>query len=194
MKFIEFPDLIRRYFSGEPFVIFDTETTGLNTYHDEIIEIAAATWQLGQEPRFFNELLRVNPDHITPGARAVNQIADHEVLSARLPRDVLTDFMAFAEGRVLLAHNAKFDYEMLNSNLIRHGLKPYQNDQIICTLRYAQQQLKPGKLGELARHFKIQVHSADCHRALYDVKLLLGISNHMMQQYEPKEMQYSLIL
>ena len=36
MQLITLQDLVRRYFSGEGFVLFDTETTGLNTYHDDV--------------------------------------------------------------------------------------------------------------------------------------------------------------
>lgn len=194
MKFIEFPDLIRRYFSGEPFVIFDTETTGLNTYHDDIVEIAGARWQRGQSPQFFHELIRSSPHKMTPVAWELHKIPLDQIAAARPPELVLKDFMEFCGSSVLLAHNAKFDFEILNYNLIRNNLRPYQQDQIVCTLRFAQQKTLPGKLSALASHCKVTVQSAELHRALYDVQLLLGIMNHMMTLHEPKELQYSLIL
>lgn len=194
MQFIPFQDLIRRYYSGESFVVFDTETTGLNTYHDEIIEIAGAIWELGQEPRPFHELICVNPNKITPGAQAVHQIPLEAIAVARKAPEVFRDFIQFCGQRTLVAHNAKFDYDMLNYNLIRNGLKPYSSDQVVCTYRYSQEQKLPGKLENLAAYYKVSLQNIQLHRAPGDVAVLTHILNTMMKQYEPKEMQYSLIL
>ena len=194
MRLVPFPELIRRYFSGESFVVFDTETTGLNTFHDDIIEIAGATWQLGQPVGTFCELIRVNPNRITSGAWNVHQIPLEQIQSARPAREVLADFMAFAGSRTLIAHNARFDYDMLNYNLLRNGLRPYQNDQTVCTCTYAREQLIPAKLSDLASHYSINLTDIKLHRASYDVEVLTGILNKMMKQHEPAELQYSLIL
>ncbi len=194
MQFVSFQDLIRRYYSGESFVIFDTETTGLNTYHDEIVEIAGAIWELREEPQIFHELLRVNPHRISPGAQAVHQIPLAEIQAARPAPEVLRDFVEFCGRRTLIAHNAKFDFDMLNYNLIRHGFTPYPADQVVCTYRYSQEQKLPGKLENLATHYKVDLQTIRLHRASGDVAVLTQILNTMMKQYEPKEMQYSLIL
>lgn len=83
---------------------------------------------------------------------------------------------------------------MLNSNLVRSGLRPYQNDQVACSLIYAKDKLLPGKLEELASHYKVEMQSDSLHRALYDVDLLIEILNILMKEHEPEEMQYSLVL
>lgn len=194
MRLIAFQDLIRRYFSGESFVIFDTETTGLNTFHDDIVEIAGMTWQRGSEPQKFQELISVNPNKITPEAWKIHQIPLPEIRAARPPAAVLRDFMDFCADRVLIAHNAKFDYDMLNSNLIRSGLLPYQNDQAVCTVNFAREQKIPAKLGDLARHHKIELSDITLHRALADVEVLCRVLDKMMKDNEPAELQYSLIL
>ncbi len=194
MQLIPFPDLIRRYFSGEGFVVFDTETTGLNTFHDDIVEIAGAIWQRGQEPRFFEELIRVPAHRMTPGAWKVHQIPMESLAQARPATEVLPDFIQFCDGRPLVAHNTRFDFDMLNYNLIRNGLKPYPNSQVFCSLQHAQKQSLPGKLSALASHYQISVATDALHRARYDVQLLTGVMNHLMKEHEPAEMQYSLVL
>ena len=83
---------------------------------------------------------------------------------------------------------------MLNSNLVRNRLKPYQNDQVACSLAYSKEQGMPGRLSDLADHYKINVGQENLHRALYDVQMLMEIMNRMMKEHEPAEMQYSLIL
>ena len=194
MKIIPFQDFIRRYFSGEEFVVFDTETAGLNTYHDEIIEVGATIWTKDGARDSFQELMYVNENRICPGARAVHKIEQSEINTARQPKEVLADFVKFCGKRVLIAHNIRFDYPMLNSNLIRHGLLPYPNDEVACTLAYAKEQQLPGKLSELAKHYRVTTDGDSLHRALYDVKVTTKVLSKVMKENEPAGMQYSLIL
>ena len=194
MKVIPFYDLVRRYYSGEEFVLFDTETTGLNTYHDEIIEVAGAIWKKDGMIEKFQELIRVNPNKMMGEAAAIHKITVEDLQDARPADEVLADFVDFCGNRVMFAHNIKFDFPMLNSNLVRSGLKPYQNDDVACSLVYAKEQQMPGKLSELARHLKIETCGSDLHRAMYDVEVLMNVMNRIMKDNEPEEMQYSLIL
>lgn len=194
MKVITFQDFIQRFYSGEEFVVFDTETTGLNTFHDDIIEIGAQKWSKEGKLETFCELMWVNPNKITPGAWEVHKIPLEEIEAAKRPSEVLNDFIAFAGDRTLVAHNIKFDYPILNSNLVRNGLKPYQNDEVACSLIYARELQMPGKLSELAKHLKVTTQKDALHRALYDVGVLAEVLAVFMKAHEPKEMQYSLLI
>lgn len=194
MQLINFQDLVRRYFSGEGFILFDTETSGLNTYHDDIIEVGAMIWQKGSEPKTFQKIMKVNINKISEGAWAIHKIPQEEIESAPEPNQVLSEFLDFCGGRTLIAHNIRFDYDILNNNLIRNGLKPYQNDQVACTLSYAKEKGMPGRLSELASHYKVKTEAGNLHRALYDVQVLKDVLDKMMKTHEPAEMQYSLIL
>lgn len=194
MEIIPFQDFIRRYHSGQDFIVFDTETTGLNTFHDDIIEIGARRWNKKGTSETFEELMWVNPNKITPASQEIHKIPAEEIILARQPELVLGDFIKFCGDRPLVAHNIRFDFPMLNSNLVKNGLKPYQNDQVACSLVYAKEQLLPGRLEELAKHYKVKLESGSLHRALYDVDVLIQVLNRLMKEYEPEEMQYSLVL
>ncbi len=194
MQLIDLPDFVRRYYSGEEFVLFDTETTGLNTFHDDILEIGASVWSKDGLKDSFQELIQISPNRISLEAWQVHKIPLEEIAKARLPKAVLEDFVSFCQNRTLLAHNIRFDFPMLNSNLIRHGMRPYQNDQVACSLAFAKDRLKPGKLSELAQHYGIESKKGELHRALYDVELLAKVMGRMMKENEPEQMQYSLIL
>ncbi len=194
MNILNFQDFIRRYYSGEEFIVFDTETTGLNTFHDDIIEIGAQKWSKNGKSESFSELMWVNPNKISPGAWAVHKIPMEEIEAAQKPSEVLRAFQEFAGDKALVAHNIKFDFPMLNSNLVRNGLKPYQNDDVACSLVYAKQQSLPGKLSKLADHLKIKTKGESLHRALYDVDVLIEVLNRLVKQHEPEEMQYSLLI
>lgn len=194
MEIIPFQDFIRRYHSGEDFIVFDTETTGLNTFHDDIIEIGARRWNKKGTKDTFEELIWVNPNKFTQAACEIHRIPPEAVEKARKPEEVLADFIKFCGKKPLVAHNIKFDFPMLNSNLVRSGLKPYQNEQVACSMIYAKEQMLPGKLEELAQHYNIAANPDALHRALYDVDVLIKVLNTLMKENEPEEMQYSLVL
>ena len=194
MQIIQFQDLVRRYHSGEGFVLFDTETTGLNTFHDDIVEIAGMIWQKNGEMKTFQELISVNINKMTEGAWKIHKIPQEDIEKARPATEVLSDFAKFADGRALIAHNIRFDFDMLNSNLVRNGLQPYSNDQVACSLAYAKEQSMPGKLMDLAKHYQVNIKQGNLHRALYDVEVLMQVLNILMKENEPADLQYSLIL
>ena len=109
---------VKCYDEGD-LVVFDTETTGLNVFEDDIIQIAAVRLRQGQlvgEP--FNVFLQTSrpipPMLGTVPNPMVEEYARHEHLS---PAEGLSRFLDYAQGATLLAHNASFDMHILESNI-----------------------------------------------------------------------------
>ncbi len=100
-----------------PLTIFDIETTGLDPLRGHrIVEIAGVRMENGiiHESTAFATF--VNPERDIPWeARQVNKISDEEVKNAPTIDQVLPEFLTFAAGTTLVAHNASFDMGFLES-------------------------------------------------------------------------------
>jgi DNA polymerase-3 subunit alpha (Gram-positive type) len=99
-------DLIKKY---NEFVSFDIETTGLSAKNgDRIIEIGAVKIKSGKVIDVFHSL--INPGIKIPyRITELTGLTDKDVKNSPRFEKVLTDFKAFTEDLVLVAHNAKFD-------------------------------------------------------------------------------------
>ncbi|GAA6165078.1 hypothetical protein NBRC116590_27820 [Pelagimonas sp. KU-00592-HH] len=100
------------------FVVFDTETTGLLPHKDEIVQIGAVRVVNGRivPGEEINQL--VNPGMKIPAASTkVHHVTNEMVADAPGIDTVSRDFHKFANGSVIVAHNAPFDMAFLK----RHG-------------------------------------------------------------------------
>ena len=101
-------------------VIFDTETTGLNVFEDDIVQIAATKYEKGiavESLNIFLETKRVIPEKL---GELVNPLTEEYKRHPHLKRDEgLRKFLDFARGSVLIGHNVEYDYHILDENCKR---------------------------------------------------------------------------
>jgi DNA polymerase III subunit epsilon len=96
------------------YVIFDTETTGLDPERDEIVQIGAVRVVNGRIIAGERYDTLVNPGRpVPPGSTKVHGISDDMVASAPSVTDGVAGFHAFARDAILVAHNAPFDLAFL---------------------------------------------------------------------------------
>ncbi len=109
-------------YADNPIVIFDTETTGLNIFEDEIVQIAALKIIGGIIVDKFNIILETKRDLPPMLGDIVNPLVEVYHSSSHVDRkEGLTRFLEFAAGAVLIGHNIEFDYHILENNLISAG-------------------------------------------------------------------------
>jgi DNA polymerase-3 subunit epsilon len=149
-----------------PLAIVDLETTGAHPVHDRVTEIAVIEVDGGEVQDEWSTL--VNPETPIPAAiQALTGITNDMVAGAPTFGRLAQDLRERLAGRVLVAHNARFDYGFLRREFARAGLD--YRAKTLCTVRLSRR-LYP----EHARHnldSLIARHGLDCrarHRALGD--------------------------
>ncbi|MFG3156455.1 DEDDh family exonuclease [Streptomyces sp. NPDC048219] len=151
------------------YAVVDVETTGL-ARHDRII--SAAVYRLdarGEVEDHWYTL--VNPER-DPGPVWIHGLTSEMLQGAPLFRDVAQEFAARLDGRVLVAHNAVFDWQMIAREYARaEGAAPVR--QRLCTIALSKElglPLPNHKLESLAAHFGVVQQRA--HHALDDARVL----------------------
>jgi DNA polymerase-3 subunit epsilon len=115
------------------FAILDFETTGLSPRRAEVVETGAVRCRVGGARETFHALSRPSAP-IPPGAVAVHGITDDMVAERPPFADVLPELREFLEGRVLVAHHARFDLGFLAAATRRAGW-PRPPHDVWCTVR-----------------------------------------------------------
>ena len=155
--------------SEVPFVVFDTETTGLSPDADGVIEIAGIRISGGivQENDHFHSL--VNPVRPIPyDAQQVHGITDEAVSNAQMFEVVLPQFLGFVDDAVLVAHNADFDIRFLNKTLESMGWGAWDKP-VVCTMLLSRMLFSGERrhdLGSVAT--RLELPPQERHRALGD--------------------------
>ncbi len=159
----------------QPLVFLDLETTGANAVYDRITEIGLIEVVPGGRATEWSTL--VNPGvRIPPTIQSITGITDEMVALAPAFAELAGPLLARLEGKLLIAHNARFDYGFLRNAFRRAGHRYVS--RVLCTVKLSRK-LYPGE----ARHnldALMARHGVACearHRALGDaraISLLFG--------------------
>ncbi|MCM8779551.1 MAG: exonuclease domain-containing protein [Candidatus Omnitrophica bacterium] len=169
------------------FVIFDTETTGLEPESgDRIIEIAAVKLKGSQIKGEFQSL--VNPlRQISEEALGVHHINNAMLETAPLMRDVMPDFLNFIQGAVLCAYNAPFDIGFLKREMWLLNQDFPVSIHVIDILAMARRLLPGlGRYSLLSVSESLGIKKIQEHRALSDVYLSIGVFNKLKEILKEK--------
>jgi DNA polymerase-3 subunit epsilon len=169
----------------DEYIILDTETTGSRPLHDRIIEIGLHHIKAGKVLQTWHSF--INPQ--TPLPTFIQQltgITPELLTSAPTYGEVANELYKILQGKVLVAHNARFDYSFLKNEFSRFGLD--YKAKTLCTVklsRYLFPEEKKHNLGVIIERFNLQAPLR--HRALADVETLQGFLTHIAQAFSETE-------
>ncbi|MCC3775276.1 DEDDh family exonuclease [Streptomyces sp. UNOB3_S3] len=153
----------------EGYAVVDVETTGL-ARDDRIV--SAAVYQLDARGRVEDQWYTlVNPQR-DPGPVWIHGLTSEVLADAPLFQDIAGEFAKRLDGRVLVAHNAAFDWSMIAREYARAGTTAPVR-QRLCTIALSKELQLPlpnHKLESLAAHYGVVQQRA--HHALDDARVL----------------------
>ncbi|MFE7559725.1 DEDDh family exonuclease [Kitasatospora sp. NPDC057500] len=151
------------------FAVVDVETTGLGRT-DRVI--SAGVYRLDEDGDVVDHWYTlVNPER-DPGPVWIHGLTGDQLADAPTFPQIAEEFAERLRGRVMVAHNALFDWNMISREFSRAGLHA-PVEQRLCTMVLARDLRLPlpnGKLSSLAEYFG--VHQRQAHNALDDARVL----------------------
>jgi DNA polymerase III subunit epsilon len=148
----------------------DLETTGLSPYHERIIEVGAIRVKNGKTIQTYNTL--VDPQQkIKYYITQITGISQKDILGKPIFHEISDELLEIIGDSIVVAHNARFDYGFLKTELLRdgHNLK----NQFCCSMVMSRQlypEHRRHNLDSIIERFELDC--AHRHRALDDAMLV----------------------
>ena len=157
-----FTPLIEQFSSGR-LIVLDTETTGTDTYRDDIIQIYATEIVAGEQQEEFHHYMQTGK--VVGTSEQVHGISDAFLKEkGEDPTEILTALKEFIGDSPVVGHNVSFDRTMIEQHSARLGVDTEINEYYD-TLDIAKRFVDAPnyRLGTLAELFSLEVatHSAD---------------------------------
>ena len=170
---------------GESVVYLDLETTGAAAHFDRITEIGCVEVERGALVGEWSTL--VNPEmRIPPAIEALTGISNAMVESAPTFAAIAAPLAERLRGKLLVAHNARFDYGFLRNEFKRVGID--FSSKVLCTVKLSRKLLPQYRRHNLDS--VIERHSLACsgrHRALGDARVLWEFVQHLAREFDPEQ-------
>lgn len=185
-------------YQQEDIVVFDTETTGLNVFEDDVVQIAAERIRQGRVVDTFSVYVETDREIPSMLGDIVNPIIEerkHQQLHSHA--EALRMFLNFAHGSVLLGHNADYDYHIMQCNVDRYLPEVnWVERQPVCfdslrLIRLLRPDLKAFKLKLLLQ--ELHLEGQNSHLADDDVFATVSLVNYCYekaQEVVPQQQEF----
>jgi DNA polymerase-3 subunit epsilon len=178
------PTSVADDFAAQRFAVVDTETTGLSTTDDVVLQIGVvvvcADGTVEHEYSTYLRRLTWGFGHV--GAYSVHGITRRKLRSGVTPPEALTQLNELLRGALFTAHNAKFDLGFLASDAARFGID-MRLSLALCTLQMSRKldpkRERSHKLGDVAQRYGIA--RVQEHDALADARLTARCLPHLLR-------------
>ncbi len=154
----------------QPLIFLDLETTGATASFDRITEVGLIEVNEGRFVGSWSQL--VNPQrNIPPFIQSLTGISNEMVEDAPKFEQIAPGLIERLTGKILIAHNARFDYGFLKSEFARLGMA--YRSRVLCTAKLSRKLFPEHRRHNLDS--LIERHGLVCsarHRALGDAEVL----------------------
>ena len=158
--------------TARDFVVVDVETSGFDPAAARVLSVAALTITAGRAIEHSMYTL-LNPG-VDPGPTNIHGLTPAMLADQPCYADIAEHLAPMLCGRILVAHNAAFDYAFMAAEARRC-------DTVLCTLELAALlalDLDSLSLTALARHWNVP--QARPHDALDDARVLAAVLRHAL--------------
>ena len=179
--------------AGRRFVVFDTETTGLDVSNDRILSIGAIAVKNGKIDVGDSLELYLRQELFKAGTVKIHGLLK-EGNDIKMPEEeAIVSFLDYIKDSILVAHHVGFDVGMINAGLTRMGLPKLRNKVLDTGVlykktRFCENKEKRYSLDYLCNQFNLKKH--DRHTASGDSYLtaliFLKIIAHLNNSREMK--------
>ncbi len=157
-------------------VVFDTETTGLDVENDDIIQIAAIEIINGKKGKEFD--VYINTEKDLTASEKIHHISKKQLNEYAISKkEALSKFKDFVGSDMLIAHNIRYDKDILYFNNMREGLEQLPTIvEFVDSIDIAKRlypALKSYKLEHLINEFNIEGENS--HNAIDDVRATVNL-------------------
>lgn len=163
------------------FAVLDVETTSGDPTEGRVMEVAVLAFDGTTERLRWDSLIQPRV-HIPSFIRRLTGIDGSMLAHAPYFVDVVRTLETLTEGRIVVAHNVRFDMTALEHEFARTGM--VFDRPTLCTERLARQlvpHLSHYNLGSLCRYFGIAFPAA--HRALSDAEATAALFTRLMNEF-----------
>ena len=176
-----------RTYEERDIVVFDTETTGLSVFDDDVVEIAAIRIRNGEIIDSLDLFIETEREILAMLGDVVNPLVEEYARQPHLShREALERFVGFAADAAILGHNATYDYQIMEHNMQRyaselsmHKLWPDYLDSLKL-IRLLKPRLRSYKLKLLLQ--ELHLEGENSHLASDDILATLSLVNYCHEQ------------
>lgn len=144
------------------YCVIDTETTGLSSYYDEIIEVGILKIRDGKVVDQYSQLIKPN-NAIDNFITYLTGITNKMLVNQPSIKEVEGEILDFLGDDIIVGHNTSFDIRFLNASFKETLKNEYMDTMIFSRKIYPQ--LPHHRLSDLAKFLNLANNQ---HRALAD--------------------------
>ena len=170
-------------FPQQPLVVFDLETTGIDTAKDRIVEISILRIEPDGTETLYTR--RINPGMpIPPRATEVHGITDEDVKDAPRFEEVAGEIYTLIRDAYLVGFNSnRFDLPMLVEELMRAGIEVELRRNKTIDVQVIYHKKEPRNLAAAYR-FYTGKELQDAHSAEADVRATWEVLKAQIEKYD----------